>query len=149
MANRIAVSALGTFPPTAAKGLNEESAIRRMMDHWQTELDRVLPDKPDLIALPEKVCDRYEGTIGRRRSPTTATGGTACGISSPTSRRTTTATSPTQPFGRFPTDLGAPRPQREATRLPEGEGQPQADRIDSDLPRIGSYLLRDGGGLRA
>ncbi len=31
--------------------------VDRMIDHWKSELDQVLPDRPDLIVVPE-ACDR-------------------------------------------------------------------------------------------
>ncbi len=60
MANRITVSALSPAPPRAERGMGEETALRRMIDHWSRALDEVLPDRPDFIVLPE-MCDRYEG----------------------------------------------------------------------------------------
>jgi predicted amidohydrolase len=58
MANRITVSALGPLPPLLEKDAGMDSAVQKMMDHWKRELDQVLPDRPDLIVLPE-TCDRY------------------------------------------------------------------------------------------
>ena len=35
------------------------SAVDRMIEHWREEFDAVLPDRPDLIVVPE-CCDRYQ-----------------------------------------------------------------------------------------
>src|SRR5690606_27521106 len=40
--------------------LKGSALIDRMIAHWQERLDQVLPDRPDLIVLPE-MCDRYSG----------------------------------------------------------------------------------------
>ena len=42
----------------APAGMTNEQLIERMMALWRAEIDAVLPEKPDLILLPE-VCDRY------------------------------------------------------------------------------------------
>lgn len=63
----VTVSALGPMPPRAEKGEDPERALRRMMDHWKAQIGQVLPDRPDLIALPE-ACDRYEEHDGEERA---------------------------------------------------------------------------------
>ena len=50
------VSALGPRPPQYLPAAGEE--IRMMKKHWKTYLEKVLPDQPDLIVLPE-CCDRF------------------------------------------------------------------------------------------
>ena len=42
----------------APAGMTNKQLIERMMALWRAEIDAVLPEKPDLILLPE-VCDRY------------------------------------------------------------------------------------------
>ncbi|MBD2865609.1 carbon-nitrogen hydrolase family protein [Paenibacillus oceani] len=57
MANYVKVSCLGPAPCRIEAGVPAEEALARMMAHWEKQLDSVLPDKPDLIVLPE-ACDR-------------------------------------------------------------------------------------------
>ena len=57
MSNYVKISLLGPdfllLDPEGDSKLN----YKYMKEHWETQLDFVLPDKPDLIILPE-VCDR-------------------------------------------------------------------------------------------
>lgn len=57
MANYVTISCLGPRPLAVPAEVSDEEAILRMIAHWQAQLDRVLPDRPDLIVLPE-ACDR-------------------------------------------------------------------------------------------
>ena len=56
MAKRVSISTIGAAPPRGTPPLDE--AADRMMAHWRAELAQVLPDKPDLIVVPE-ACDRF------------------------------------------------------------------------------------------
>lgn len=58
MANRVTVCAVSPAPPAAEKHAGPERAVRAMMEHWKKALEQVLPDRPDLIVLPE-MCDAY------------------------------------------------------------------------------------------
>jgi hypothetical protein len=58
MANVITVSTIGAAPLREVKGLHGEEAVERMITHWQSKFENVLPDRPDLIVVPE-ACDRY------------------------------------------------------------------------------------------
>ncbi|MCP3967502.1 MAG: carbon-nitrogen hydrolase family protein [Lentisphaerae bacterium] len=57
MSNYVTISSLG---PAALKAGNlaGQPAVENMKEHWSQKLAKVLPDKPDLILLPE-ACDRY------------------------------------------------------------------------------------------
>jgi predicted amidohydrolase len=57
MANYVKISTIGPRPPVEHRGTGQE-AVDRMIAYWQGKLDQVLPDRPDLIVLPE-ACDRY------------------------------------------------------------------------------------------
>jgi predicted amidohydrolase len=66
MANYVKISTIGSSqlenPP-----VDNEEALKKMMAHWQDRLDEVLPDKPDVIVVPE-ACDRFLGhTLDERR----------------------------------------------------------------------------------
>lgn len=57
MAKRVTISCLGPRPLAIEAGTPAPEATDRIIRHWREHLDRVLPDCPDLIVLPE-VCDR-------------------------------------------------------------------------------------------
>ena len=54
---RIVISSLGPRPLPDRPTDNQE-ALDIMIKHWSRELAGVLPDRPDLIVLPE-ACDRF------------------------------------------------------------------------------------------
>ena len=54
----LTVSALGPRPPQEVPPRNE--AVRVMKKHWESQLDQVLPQQPDLIVLHE-CCNRFPG----------------------------------------------------------------------------------------
>lgn len=57
MSRFVKISCLGPQPFAIDPAVPLEEAVERMKQHWERELDRVLPDGPDLIVLPE-ACDR-------------------------------------------------------------------------------------------
>ncbi len=60
MAKYVKVSTIGAEPlrfPTGKK-LEGQEAVDRMIAHWSALVAQVLPDRPDLIVVPE-ACDRY------------------------------------------------------------------------------------------
>lgn len=62
MAKYVTISCLGPRPLVVPADVSNEEAIERMIGHWQAQLDRVLPDRPDLIVLHE-ACDRPDPTF--------------------------------------------------------------------------------------
>ena len=58
--NHVKIATIGAVSPSL--NLNEEpqKLVEQMIEFWASELKQVLPDKPDLIVLPE-VCDRPAG----------------------------------------------------------------------------------------
>ena len=56
-AKKIVVSVLGPAPLRGVN-LHGQEAVDHMIQHWRNQLAPVLPDKPDLIVLPE-ACDRF------------------------------------------------------------------------------------------
>ena len=61
MANYVKVSSLGgPGVPSAQGDTNYQKLIDKMKLLWQKEIEKVLPDKPDLIVLPE-CCDEFTG----------------------------------------------------------------------------------------
>jgi predicted amidohydrolase len=68
MANRVTISAVGPYPPTGFRGIAGQAAVDAMREHWTRELAQVLPEKPDLIVVPE-ASDRFpEHTKEERRA---------------------------------------------------------------------------------
>jgi len=57
MANYVKISTIGARTPAGNPGTGQE-AVDRMVEYWRDRLAQVLPDGPDLIAVPE-CCDRY------------------------------------------------------------------------------------------
>ena len=57
MANYVKISTIGPRPLAENPGQGQ-AAVDRMIAFWEGKLAQVLPDRPDLIVLPE-ACDRY------------------------------------------------------------------------------------------
>lgn len=53
MSRNVTVSTFSTVPPAVAAGTPPDEAVRHVIAHWQAQLARVLPERPDLILLPE------------------------------------------------------------------------------------------------
>ncbi len=56
----VTIAALGPRPISVDAKTDPQKVVERMIAHWQKEFQQVLPDKPDLIVLPE-CCDRPSG----------------------------------------------------------------------------------------
>ncbi|MDR3709245.1 MAG: carbon-nitrogen hydrolase family protein [Capsulimonadaceae bacterium] len=54
----VKISTIGTAPPVSRPGRNNGQLVDDMIAHWRETFDRVLPDHPDLIVVPEW-CDHY------------------------------------------------------------------------------------------
>lgn len=59
-ANYVTVATIGTRPPAMDKSAGYQTMVEQVIGFWENELQQVLPDKPDLIVLPE-ACDRPGG----------------------------------------------------------------------------------------
>jgi predicted amidohydrolase len=57
MANFVNIATIGPKPITLSTDMKHQKMIDKMLEHWKNKIDKVLPDKPDLIVLPE-ACDR-------------------------------------------------------------------------------------------
>ena len=65
MANYVRISTLSASPASADPDTDTERILDGMIAHWRSRLDQVLPDRPDLIVLPE-ACDRpYETPVDK------------------------------------------------------------------------------------
>ena len=66
MAKHVKISLLGFPALTDAYNGDMESHVQKMMNYFTEKFNKVLPDKPDLVVLPE-VCDRYPGFSKEQR----------------------------------------------------------------------------------
>jgi len=58
MARYVTVSAVAPGAMRMPRNLTTEERVRAMMRYWENQIAAVLPDRPDVIVLPE-ACDRY------------------------------------------------------------------------------------------
>ena len=65
-ANYVTVATIGTHPPVMKPSVGYQTMVDNVKDFWQNELNQVLPDKPDLIVLPE-ACDRPGGLTAKEQ----------------------------------------------------------------------------------
>lgn len=59
----ITIATLGPSPASISSNVKPQEVVKRMISHWRGRFAQVLPDKPDLIVVPE-ACDR-PGGFGR------------------------------------------------------------------------------------
>lgn len=58
MARYVTVSVVAPYTLTLPEKMTPEERLKAIMRHWKAQLEPVLPEKPDLIVLPE-ACDRF------------------------------------------------------------------------------------------
>jgi predicted amidohydrolase len=56
MARYVKISTIGAVPLTVHIDCNPQEIINQMKEYWRKEIAQVIPDKPDIIVLPE-LCD--------------------------------------------------------------------------------------------
>ncbi len=56
----ITIATLGSSPASISSKAKPQDVVKRMISHWRGRFAQVLPDKPDLIVVPE-ACDRPGG----------------------------------------------------------------------------------------
>jgi len=61
----VTIATIGSAPATIAADTEPQKAVERMIAHWRGEFAQVLPDRPDLIVVPE-ACDRPGGFSGEK-----------------------------------------------------------------------------------
>jgi predicted amidohydrolase len=57
---RVKIAAIGASPFNIAPNSSTEMIVNEAIVHWRNKINQVLPDRPDLIVVPE-VCDRPAG----------------------------------------------------------------------------------------
>jgi predicted amidohydrolase len=60
----ICAASVTASPLALSRRMDAGKAVDQMRDHWRSRIERVLPDKPDIIVLPEN-CDRPQGAAFR------------------------------------------------------------------------------------
>jgi predicted amidohydrolase len=66
MSNYVKITSIGARPYQLSIEADFQDSVDKMIEHWKQEIDQVLPDKPDLIVLPE-ACDRPPNYSLQRR----------------------------------------------------------------------------------
>ena len=56
----VTIATLGPSPLTVRADASPQNVVKRVISHWKHHFSRILPDKPDLIVVPE-ACDRPRG----------------------------------------------------------------------------------------
>ncbi len=56
----VKIATIGSGPAAVAGGTEPQKVVDKMINHWRGKFAQVLPDKPDLIVVPE-ACDRPSG----------------------------------------------------------------------------------------
>jgi len=57
---RVKIATIGPRPPSVQADAQPQAVVAKMIAHWRGRFAQVLPDKPDLIVVPE-ACDRPAG----------------------------------------------------------------------------------------
>ncbi len=61
----VTIATIGAAPATVPADATPQEIVDRMIAHWRRKFAQVLPDKPDLIVVPE-ACDRPGGFSGEK-----------------------------------------------------------------------------------
>jgi len=56
----VTIATLGSSPASVSRNTEPQQVVERMIAHWKRQFAQVLPDRPDLIVVPE-ACDRPGG----------------------------------------------------------------------------------------
>ncbi len=62
----VRIATLGPRSPSVDANAEPQKIVERVIAHWKGRFAQVLPDKPDLIVVPE-ACDRASGLSGEKR----------------------------------------------------------------------------------
>jgi len=62
----VKIATLGPRPLNVGGSVKPQEAVNRVIAHWKGRFAQVLPDRPDLIVVPE-ACDRPSGFSGEKR----------------------------------------------------------------------------------
>jgi len=56
----VTIATFGSSPMTVSANTESQQVVNKVIAYWKHHFPRVLPDKPDLIVVPE-ACDRPRG----------------------------------------------------------------------------------------
>jgi len=62
----VTIATIGPSPITVDSDTDPQQVVNRVIAHWKRHFSRVLPDKPDLIVVPE-ACDRPRGLSSEKQ----------------------------------------------------------------------------------
>jgi hypothetical protein len=62
----VRIATLGPRSPSVDGNARPQATVAQVIAHWQREFSQVLPDRPDLIVVPE-ACDRVSGLSPEKR----------------------------------------------------------------------------------
>ena len=68
MARYVKIATIGSASPAMDTNSPLQQVVERMIEHWQDRIDQVLPDRPDLIVVPE-ACDCPENFLIDQKIP--------------------------------------------------------------------------------
>jgi hypothetical protein len=58
--SHVTIATIGSGPASVVTDTKPQKVVEKMIAHWKKQLEQVLPDRPDLIVVPE-ACDRPGG----------------------------------------------------------------------------------------
>lgn len=58
--SQVTIATIGSGPASIAAETKGQKVVEKMISHWKRQFEQVLPDRPDLIVVPE-ACDRPGG----------------------------------------------------------------------------------------
>ena len=61
----VTIATIGSGPASVSVDAEPQKVVEKMIAHWKRQFAQVLPDKPDLIVVPES-CDRPSGFSGEK-----------------------------------------------------------------------------------
>lgn len=61
----VTIATIGSPPASVANNIEPQQVVGRIITHWKGQFAQVLPDRPDLIVVPE-ACDRPSGFSGEK-----------------------------------------------------------------------------------
>ena len=62
----VKIATIGSSPLSVSENTESQKVVDKMIAHWRNKFAQVLPDKPDLIVVPE-ACDRPSGFSLKKR----------------------------------------------------------------------------------
>jgi hypothetical protein len=61
----VTIATIGSAPASVPNNIEPQQAVESIIAHWKRQFAQILPDRPDLIVVPE-ACDRPSGFSGEK-----------------------------------------------------------------------------------